>query len=280
MLASKLFSSPVTCIISRFRLLSSSFNVVSSSLVDCNSSLAVSSSSLVDCSSSLLDSISSLADFNSSLVASCSSMMACNDSFETANSRRNSPTSRSVAVFPNARVSFSRLVPSVVSSKITSSHDLSVPGIEWHSLNIYFVGSAAQLNFRPFFPGGLVRFDRAMDRGPQVWHQGRPRQAQEVECRRTRCVLEKQLGPAAELLHVHVLVDYDRRRRVGTEHNAVGYFQKIAPEICASAGCRSSPEVREFKATLRDEVCHARCSNDSLRVNFVFLVPQFEKLVV
>src|SRR5438552_18786875 len=38
--------------------------------------------------------------------------------------------------------------------------------------------------------------------------------------------------------------------------------------------------MRKSKATLRDEVCYARRSNDSLRVNFVFFVRQFEKLVV
>ena len=48
---------------------SSSFTVLSSSLVDCSSSLAVSSSSLVYCSSSLLERISSFADCSSSLAA-------------------------------------------------------------------------------------------------------------------------------------------------------------------------------------------------------------------
>ena len=128
MLASRLFKSLLTCIISRFRLLNSSFSVVSSSLVDCNSSFAVSNSSLLDCNSSLLDSISSLADFNSSLVDSCSSMMACNDSFDAASSRSSWVISRSLAVFPTTRGSLPGRVPLVVSSKITRSHDLSDAG--------------------------------------------------------------------------------------------------------------------------------------------------------
>ena len=129
MLASRFFRSLFICIISRLRLLNSSFSVVSSSLVDCNSSFAVSSSSLVDCSSSLLDSISSLADFNSSFVASCSSMMACKDSLEAASSRLSSVNSRCDAVFPRNCCALPGLASPVVSSKITSSHGLSLPGI-------------------------------------------------------------------------------------------------------------------------------------------------------
>ena len=125
MLASRLFRSLLICIISKFRLLNSSFSVVSSSFVDCNSSFAVSNSSLEDCNSSLLDSISSLADFNSSLVDSCSSMTACNDSLEAASSRCSAVISRCPAVLPSACGNLPGRVPLVVSSKITSSHDLS-----------------------------------------------------------------------------------------------------------------------------------------------------------
>ena len=71
-------------------------------------------------------------------------------------------------------------------------------------------------------------------------------------------MFEKQLSAAAELLHPHVLIDHDRRRRVGTEHDAVSHFQKIATEICAGAGRRSSPEEREFRATLQNDVGCAR----------------------
>src|SRR6266487_3847280 len=167
MLANRLFSSLVSCIISRFRLLSSSFNVVSSSLVDCNSSFAVSSSSLVDCSSSLLDSISSLADFSSSLVASCSSMMVCNDSLEVANSPRN---------FSQRPRKFSRLVSFGGLVKNNQQPRSDVPGdFEWHNLNIYFVASASQLHFRALCPGRFVRFDGATNRGAQVRHQSGPR---------------------------------------------------------------------------------------------------------
>src|SRR5436190_21388791 len=102
---------------------------------------------------------------------------------------------------------------------------------------------------------------------------------QEIECCRTGCVLEKQFGPAAELLHAHVLIDHDCRRRVGTEHDAVGYFQKVTPEIYASA-CRPCPEMRKFKTALRNEIHRARSSDPGLRVNLVFLIHQFEKLVV
>ena len=55
-LLNRLSRSLVSCIISRFRLLNSSFSVVNSSLVDCNSSFAVSSSSFINCNSSFLES--------------------------------------------------------------------------------------------------------------------------------------------------------------------------------------------------------------------------------
>ena len=59
----------------RFRLMSCSLTVTSSSLIDWSSSFAVSNSSLVLRSSSLLERASSLADFSSSFTASCSSIM-------------------------------------------------------------------------------------------------------------------------------------------------------------------------------------------------------------
>jgi len=49
-LVNRLSKSLVSCIISRLRLLNSSFSVVNSSLVDCNSSFAVSSSSFINVS--------------------------------------------------------------------------------------------------------------------------------------------------------------------------------------------------------------------------------------
>src|SRR5207248_9301800 len=122
---------------------------------------------------------------------------------------------------------------------------------EWHNLNIYFTASASKLHFCALCPSRFVRFDRATNRGAQVRHQGWPRKLEEIECRRTRRVFEKQLRAAAELLHLHVLIDYHRRRRVGAEHDAVGHFQKVATEVCASSGCRSGSEVREFKTTMR-----------------------------
>src|SRR5437870_167397 len=90
--------------------------------------------------------------------------------------------------------------------------------------------------------------------------------------RRSGCMFETQVRAAANLLHVHVLIDYHRRRRVGAEHDAVGHFQKVTTEVCASSGCRSGPEVREFKAALRDEVRRARRRHRHLPVDFVFLV--------
>src|SRR5207245_11113701 len=91
---------------------------------------------------------------------------------------------------------------------------------EWHSLNIYFVASALELNSRSLFPGGFVRLDGVLNRGAQVCYQSRSRKLQEIECRRTGRVFEKQLAPAAELLHVHIFIDYDRRAHIATQDDA------------------------------------------------------------
>ena len=85
-------------------------------------------------------------------------------------------------------------------------------------------------------------------------------------------MFEKELRAAAKLLHLHILIDYHCRRRVGAEHDAVGHFQNVATEVCASSGCQSGPEVRDSKAALRDQVRRVRCGHRCLRVNFVFLV--------
>ena len=72
---------------------------------------------------------------------------------------------------------------------------------------------------------------------------------QKIKCRRTGQVFEKQFGAAAELLHMHVVINHHRGRRIGAQHDSIGHFQKIAAEICAGEGCRSCPIMREFKAT-------------------------------
>ena len=44
-------------------------------------------------------------------------------------------------------------------------------------------------------------------------------------------MLEINLGMATELFHVHGLIDHNRGRSVGTQHDAVGDFQKLCSEI-------------------------------------------------
>src|ERR1700745_2897398 len=110
-------------------------------------------------------------------------------------------------------------------------------------------------------------------------HESRSRQLEKIECRRARRVFEKQIGLTAELLHLDVLVDDNRGGSIRAQHDPVGHFQKLAPEICAG-GCRSSREMRELKSTLRNEVGSARRRPRYFRINLVFPVQQFEKLVI
>jgi hypothetical protein len=44
-------------------------------------------------------------------------------------------------------------------------------------------------------------------------------------------VFEKQVGPATELVHLHLIVNHDGRRRVRAEDDAIRHFQKIGIEI-------------------------------------------------
>src|SRR4030095_660705 len=102
----------------------------------------------------------------------------------------------------------------------------------------------------------------------------------EIEARWPGSVFEKQLGPATELLHLQVLINYDCCRRVRAENDPICHLQEIGTEIYARGSCRSCTKLRELKGALGKKVRWTRRSPGFLRINFSFLVHEFEKLVI
>jgi hypothetical protein len=94
-------------------------------------------------------------------------------------------------------------------------------------------------------------------------------------------MLEIVLGMATELFHVHGLIDHNRGRSVGAQHDAVGDFQKLCGEIGAVARRQCCLGTRKFRTVVGRKIDHlARRGHVSLRVNLVLAVQRLEKFVV